>query len=130
MRRGRTGATENNIRLILQYGLEKEPALPNVPSALDLVTDPEDKQLLQAGLAMVTIGRPYLMPPGVPAERAAIMRKAIEDTFKDAGFLADAKRMALGADNPRTGAQIQRVLDEAYRTPPNIVARLRTLSLH
>jgi tripartite-type tricarboxylate transporter receptor subunit TctC len=122
--------TENNIRLILQYGLEKEPALPNVPSALDLVTDPEDKQLLQAGLAMVTIGRPYLMPPGVPAERAAIMRKAIEDTFKDAGFLADAKRMALGADNPRTGAQIQRVLDEAYRTPPNIVARLRTLSLH
>ena len=122
--------TERNIKLILQYGLEKEPALPNVPSALDLVTNAEDKQLLQAGLAMVTVGRPYLMPPDVPAGRVAIMRKAIEDTFKDADFLADTNRLALGADNPRTGAQIQRVLEEAYRTPPNIVARLRTLSLH
>lgn len=122
--------TERNIKLILQYGLEKEPALPNVPSALDLVTDPEDKQLLQAGLAQVTMGRPYLMPPEVPADRVAIMRKAFEDTFKDASFLADANRLALGVDNPRTGAQIQGVLDEAYRTPPSIVARLRTLSLH
>jgi len=101
-----------------------------VPSALDLVTDPDDKLLLQTGLAMVTVGRPYLMPPDVPAARVAIMREAIEDTFKDPGFLADANRMALGVDVPRTGAQIQRLLDDAYRTPPNIVARLRTLSLH
>jgi hypothetical protein len=101
-----------------------------VPSALDLVTNPEDKQLLQAGLAQVTMGRPYLMPPDVPADRVAIMRKAFEDTFKDPGFLADSNRLALGVDNPRTGAQIQRALDEAYRTPANIVARLRTLSLH
>jgi tripartite-type tricarboxylate transporter receptor subunit TctC len=122
--------TENNIKLILQYGLEKEPALPDVPSALDLVTDPEDKQLLQAGLAQVTMGRPYLMPPGVPAERVAIMRRAFEDTFKDADFLADSNRLALGVETPRTGAQVQRLLEETYRTPPNLVARLRTLSLH
>jgi tripartite-type tricarboxylate transporter receptor subunit TctC len=122
--------TENNLKLILQYGLEKEPALPNVPSALDLVTDADDKQLLQAGLAMVTVGRPYLMPPEVPADRVAIMRKAIEDTFKDAGFLADSNRLALGVDNPRTGAQIQHLLEDAYKTPTAIVARLRTLSLH
>jgi tripartite-type tricarboxylate transporter receptor subunit TctC len=121
--------TERNVKLIVQYGLEKEPALPDVPSALDLVTDPEDKQLLQAGLAQVTMGRPYLMPPDVPAERVAIMRKAFEDTFKDTDFLAEADRLALGV-NPRTGAQVQRMLEEAYRTPPNIVARLRTLSLH
>ena len=45
-------------------------------------------------------------------------------------FLADSKRLALGVDSPRTGAEVQRLLEEAYRTPPNIVARLRTLSLH
>jgi tripartite-type tricarboxylate transporter receptor subunit TctC len=122
--------TERNVKVILQYGLEKEPALPNVPSALDLVTNPEDKQLLQAGLAQVTMGRPYLMPPGVPQDRVAIMRKALEDTFKDTAFLADSNRLALGVDSPRTGPQIQQMLDEAYRMPPNIIARLRTLSLH
>jgi tripartite-type tricarboxylate transporter receptor subunit TctC len=122
--------TEKNINLILQYGLEKEPALPDVPSALDLVANPEDKQLLQAGLAQVTMGRPYLMPPEVPADRVALMRKAFDDTLKDEAFLADSKRLALGVNDPRTGAQIQKLLEDAYRTPPNIVARLRTLSLH
>jgi len=121
---------EKNLKLILQYGLEKEPALPDVPSALDLVATPEDKQLLQAGLAQVTMGRPYLMPPGVPEDRVAIMRKAFEDTLKDRAFLADARRLSLGVRNSRTGPQIQAVLEEAYKTPPNIVARLRTLSLH
>jgi len=121
---------EKNIKVLLQYGLEKEPALANVPSLLDLVTNPEDRLLLQAGLAEVTLGRPYLMPPNVPADRVAIMRKALEDTFKDPDFIADANRMALGVNLPRTGAQIQKMLDDAYRTPPNVVARLRKLSLH
>jgi tripartite-type tricarboxylate transporter receptor subunit TctC len=121
---------EKNLKLILQYGLEKEPALPDVPSAIDLVTNPEDKQLLQTGLAQVTMGRPYLMPPGVPEDRVAIMRKAFEDTLKDRAFLADARRLSLGVRNSRTGPQVQAVLEEAYKTPPNIVARLRTLSLH
>jgi tripartite-type tricarboxylate transporter receptor subunit TctC len=121
---------EKNIKLLLQYGLEKEPALANVPSLLDLVTNPEDRLLLQAGLAEITLGRPYLMPPNVPADRVAIMRKALEDTFKDRDFIADANRMALGVNLPRTGAQIKKMLDDAYRTPPNVVARLRKLSLH
>ena len=121
---------EKNVKLLLQYGLEKEPALPDVPSLLDLITNPEDKQLLQASLAEITMGRPYLMPPGVPADRVAIMRTAFQETFKDPGFVADANRLSLGVNAPRTGDQIQKMLDDAYRTPPNVVARLRKLSLH
>jgi tripartite-type tricarboxylate transporter receptor subunit TctC len=122
--------TEKNIKLILQYGLEKEPAIPDVPSALDLVTDPEDKLLLQAGLAEVTLGRPYLMPPDVPADRVAAMRKALADTFKDPAFLADSKRMSLGVNTPKTGEQIQQLIAETYRIPPKVIDRLRKLSLH
>jgi tripartite-type tricarboxylate transporter receptor subunit TctC len=121
---------EKNIKLILQYGLEKEPEIAEVPNALDLVTDPDDKLLLRAGLAEVTLGRPYLMPPNVPPDRVAAMRKALEGTFKDPAFLADSKRMSLGVSSPRTGAQIQRLIEETYRTPPKIVERLRKLSLH
>jgi tripartite-type tricarboxylate transporter receptor subunit TctC len=122
--------SEKNVKVLLQYGLEKEPALPDVPSLLDLVTSPEDRLLLLAGLAEITMGRPYLMPPGVPTDRVAIMRKALEDTFKDPDFLADAKRLSLGVNAPRSGPQLQKMLDDAYRTPPNVVARLRKLSLH
>ena len=118
---------EKNLKLLLQYGLEKEPSLPQVPSALDLVSNPDDKQLLQAGLAEVTLGRPYLMPPGVAPDRVAQMRKAFEDTFKDPSFLADANRMSLGVNTPRTGTQVQQVVEDAYRTPPKVIDRLRKL---
>jgi tripartite-type tricarboxylate transporter receptor subunit TctC len=121
---------EKNIKLILQYGLEKEPAIPDVPSALDLAANAEDRQLLQAGLAEVTLGRPYLMPPSVPPERVAIMRKALADTFKDPAFVADSKRMSLGVNTPKSGEQIQQLIADTYRTPPKTIDRLRKLSLH
>jgi tripartite-type tricarboxylate transporter receptor subunit TctC len=118
----------SELKVLLQYGLEKEPSLAQVPSALDLVTNAEDRQLLQAGLAEVTLGRPYLMPPGVAPDRVATMRKAFEDTFKDPGFLADAKRMSLGVNTPRTGAQVQQLVEDTYRTPPKVIDRLRKLA--
>jgi tripartite-type tricarboxylate transporter receptor subunit TctC len=79
---------------------------------------------------MVTLGRPYLMPPGVPADRVAIMRKAFADTFDDPGFRADANRMSLGVTAPKTGAEVQKLIEDAYRTPAQTIARLRKLSLH
>ena len=122
--------TEKKLKLILQYGLEKEAAIPNVPSALDLVTNPDDRLLLQAGLAEITLGRPYLMPPNVPADRIAVMRKALADTFNDPGFVADSRRMSLGVNAPRTGEQVQQLIAETYKSPPKVVDRLRKLSLH
>jgi tripartite-type tricarboxylate transporter receptor subunit TctC len=122
--------TEKKIKLILQYGLEKEPAISNVPSALDLVSNPDDRLLLQAGLAEITLGRPYLMPPNVPADRVAAMRKALADTFADPGFVADSRRMSLGVNAPRTGEQLQQLISDTYKTPPKVVDRLRKLSLH
>ena len=38
--------TEKKVKLLVQFGLTREPSLPNVPSALDLVTKPDDKLLL------------------------------------------------------------------------------------
>jgi hypothetical protein len=51
-------------------------------------------------------------------------------TFNDAGFRADAKRINLGVTSPRDGDQLQKLIVDTYRTPPQIVERLRQLSLH
>jgi hypothetical protein len=58
------------------------------------------------------------------------MRKALFATFTDSGFLMETKKMNLGVNSPRTGEQLQKTIEEAYRTPPDIVRRLRQLSLH
>ena len=55
-----------------------------MPFATDLLTNEDDKLLMQAASAPQALGRPLLLPPDVPADRVAAMRKALADTFNDA----------------------------------------------
>jgi tripartite-type tricarboxylate transporter receptor subunit TctC len=66
------------------------------------------------------MARPYVMPPGVPAERLAALRAAFNATMKDPAFLADAKRQDLEV-HPVSGAEADALLAEAYATPPALV---------
>jgi tripartite-type tricarboxylate transporter receptor subunit TctC len=119
---------EKKVKLLLQYGPFKEPALPDVPFVMDLEKDPADRAVLEAGFAALALGRPYLMPPGVPADRVAIMRKALAETFVDLQFRAEATRIGMTPNQPRSGEQLQQIIAQTYRTPPAVIARLRQLA--
>jgi tripartite-type tricarboxylate transporter receptor subunit TctC len=119
---------DKKVKFIVQYGPNKEPNLPDVPFAPDLISKPEDKQLLEVAFAALAIGRPFLAPPGVPADRVATLRKALADTFKDKEFIAEAERVQLSVDQPRTGEELQSRIAEAYKAPPELIARLRKLA--
>jgi len=114
-------------RPIVQYGPEKLPALGDAPFAPDLVKDGDDKLLLQAAIAPLALGRPLLMPPEVPAERVALMEKALFDTFADPEFQAHAKQTGLIADTPRTGRQLQEEIARTYAMPAPVLARMRKM---
>jgi tripartite-type tricarboxylate transporter receptor subunit TctC len=120
-----TWLKDKKIKLLLEMGLEKEKEIPDVPFLLDLLTKQEDKQLATAAFAPLSTGRPYLLPPGVPADRVAAMRKAFDDSFKDPGFLAEANQRQLGVNSPRSGEQLQALIENTYKnTPRPIVERL------
>lgn len=113
------------VKLLLQMGTEKNPELPDVPSMLDAITNPQDKAVAEAAFGPLGSGRPYLLPPGVPADRVAAMRQAFWDTFKDPDFLADAQKSRLDVTAPRTGEQLQQYIERIYKnTPPALIARL------
>jgi tripartite-type tricarboxylate transporter receptor subunit TctC len=63
-----------------------------VPFALDLAANDDARQALRFIYSSETFGRPYVAPPGVPAERLAALRQAFTDTFANAEFRADAER--------------------------------------
>jgi len=67
------------------------------------------------------------MPPGVPADRLAAMRKALMDTFADPGFIAESTRLSLGPTEPRDGDALQDVVARTYAAPPHVLERLRRL---
>jgi tripartite-type tricarboxylate transporter receptor subunit TctC len=123
-----TWLPEKKAKAIVQYGPEKLAELGDVPFAPDLVTDPDDKQLLQLAFTPLALGRPLLLPPDVPADRVAALRHALMQTFADPDFLADAKKTGLQVNSPRSGEDLLRAIERAYRSPPQIIARLRQLN--
>jgi tripartite-type tricarboxylate transporter receptor subunit TctC len=114
------------LNVLVQLGLEKLADLPDVPSALDLVTDPAKKQVLELILIRQEPGRPVAAPPGVPADRIAALRKAFDDTLKDPDFVADAHKLQMEIE-PLTATQINKLLAVAYATPRPIVQQAAEL---
>ena len=113
---------DGTLKILVQLSLEKHPDMPDVPLIMDLVKTPEQRAVLQAVFARQALGRPFLAPPKVPAERLAVLRKAFMDTMKDKEFLAEAEKMKLEI-TPVTGEKVQNLVAEIYRTPPAILTK-------
>jgi tripartite-type tricarboxylate transporter receptor subunit TctC len=123
-----TWLRDKTAKAIVQYGAEKLAELPDVPFAPDLVGNDGDRLVMQAAFAPLALGRPLLMPPGVAAERVAALRAAFAATMADPDFLAEGERVGLGLNAPRSGEQIQEVVERAYQSPPRVIDRLRQLN--
>lgn len=123
-----TWLRDKTAKAIVQYGAEKLAELPDVPFAPDLVGHDGDRLVMQAAFAPLTLGRPLLTPPGVASERVAALRRAFAATMADPDFLAEGERVGLGLNAPRTGEQIQEVVERAYQSPPRVIDRLRQLN--
>lgn len=119
---------EKLAKPIVQYGSERLAELGDVPFAPDLISNTEDKLLMEVGLAQLALGRPLVMPPDVPADRVAALRQAMTETFADKEFLAEGARLGLGINAPRSGDQLKDVITRAYQAPQPIVDRLCRLN--
>jgi tripartite-type tricarboxylate transporter receptor subunit TctC len=64
------------------------------------------------------------MPPGVPAERVAALRKAFVETLNDTALRAEGEKMQLDLDY-MSGDDLQALVAKLYALPPNIVARAK-----
>lgn len=113
-------------RVLLQAGLKPNPDFPNVPFVLDLAKTDEQRQALRLLYSGQAIGRPYLAPPGVPADRVKALRKAFADTFADPEFLSEVKKQGYEMD-PVSGDEMMAVLRELAKTPKPIMDRVSAL---
>src|SRR5262249_3407674 len=113
---------EQKIRILIQIGLDKVPALAVVPSVFDLARTEEERQIWALWAAPNKMGRPFFAPPGMAPERAALMRAAFDATMADPALRAAAARMNLAAD-AITGRAVVDLLRQVYATPKTVVEK-------
>jgi tripartite-type tricarboxylate transporter receptor subunit TctC len=114
---------EKTVNVLVQLALSKHPDLPNVPLVMDLAKTDTEKKMLRLVFARQTMGRPFVAPPGVPADRVAALRKAFMDTMKDKEFLAEAQKTKLEIV-PVSGEALQKLVEETYDVDPAIADRV------
>ncbi len=117
---------DKRMHVILQTGLDAHAGLAaqGVPNIWKYVKGDESRRVLELILGQQVFGRPFMLPPGVPAERAATLRKAFDATMADKAFVADAEKMGLEIA-PASGTRVQDVVAKMYASPPAIVKRAR-----
>lgn len=121
-----TWLERGSIKVLVQLALQKHPDLPDVPLIMDYAKTDEQRAMLRLIFSRGALGCPFLAPPGVPAERAAILRKAFDDTMKDLEFLAEAAQALLEVA-PVSGEELQQLIAEVYRTPQDVVEKTRAI---
>jgi tripartite-type tricarboxylate transporter receptor subunit TctC len=119
---------DSDVNILYQLGgRNKHPDLPNVPKVSDLAKTDKQRQIVNLLSARLVVGRPLVAPPGVPAERHAVLEKAIADTVADPEFLADAKKQSLDIDY-MSGQEMKEFFREVYQTPKEVVEQVQKAS--
>jgi tripartite-type tricarboxylate transporter receptor subunit TctC len=120
--------SERKITIHIRYSRTVVPGMPaEAINAREHLTDPKKRQTFELLTASALIGRPYIVPKAVPAERQAALRAAFDATMKDPEFIADATKQRLTL-TPMTGTEVEGFITELYKTPPDVVAAARAIS--
>ena len=111
---------DKKINVLLQMSTAKHPEMPDVPFVMDLAKTEKDRKVLKLVFARQAWGRPFVAPPGVPADRVKALQAAFMATMKDPKFLEDAKKQKLEIA-PISGAEIGRLMVALYASPKDLV---------
>ena len=114
------------LRVLVSYDLKPNAELPGIPRVMDYAKTQEQKDALNLVFSTHSIGWPYMRAGDVPGDRAAAVRKAFETIMQDSEFLAEADKRKLDI-LPVTGGEQAKLVEQIYRTPEKVVARVRDL---
>jgi tripartite-type tricarboxylate transporter receptor subunit TctC len=116
------------ITPVLRITQATAPGIPaTVPAAPDLLKDERERKVLRLLTAAGQLGKPLVVNQQVPEERARLLRGAFDRMVKDKAFLADAEKLRQDV-SPTPGAAAERILNEIYASPPDIVRDARAIA--
>lgn len=113
-----------SITILVQFGLNRHPELPDVPTVVELARTDEERAILRAVMNATEVGTAFFTTPGAPADRVEALRRAFDATVKDPEFLDEARRTSLTV-NPLAGEELQKLVAEVSNLSPDLLDKVR-----
>lgn len=117
---------EGKLRVLFRAEEAKMAEIPDAPSIYDFAKTEEQRQFMRFVFSSTEFGRPYVLPPGVPATRVATMRKAVADAVADPELIAEADKMQVDM-SWRSPEDLERITNSLYQTPPELIEAVKKL---
>jgi tripartite-type tricarboxylate transporter receptor subunit TctC len=116
------------VHIVVQFATERDPALPDVPAAVELGRTADQTAILKAVMGTTAIGLALFSTPGVPADRLTALRRAFDATMADPEFVDELKREG-GEVSPLPGEQLQTLVSQVVDLPPDLTAKAKAAYL-
>jgi tripartite-type tricarboxylate transporter receptor subunit TctC len=114
---------EKKINILLQYGFERHAELPDVPTLPDLTESQEIRDVLALIFLPQQMGRPVFGPPGIPADRLAVLRDALARFVRDPEALADAKKTNTEVYKPMLANEVAGMVERFHQMSPEVIRK-------
>ena len=112
------------ISILAQFALTPHPDLKDVPTAVSLARNDEERQIVSTIVAAADIGLAFFTTPGVPADRLTALRRAFDATMKDKDFLDEVEKLKLVA-SPMKGEDLQQLIGKVSSLSPAMLEKVR-----
>src|SRR4029079_16779226 len=86
---------DKKVNVLVQYAQARHPAFPSVPAMVEFGKSAEDKQILALIGSTAEVGRALMTPPELPADRLAVLRRAMAAMLADPAFKAEMEKRNL-----------------------------------
>ncbi len=115
-----------HARVIAQSEMESAPEFieAGATTLASLAKTQEDRDAMAFFYGPNAFGGPFILPPGVPQERIALLRKAFNEVFTDKEAAAEAQRLNIDWA-PLPGEEVQRRVEAIYAASPQVIARVK-----
>lgn len=113
---------EKKLNFLVQIGVDKHETLPDVPLLSELATDQETKDIVEVIVSPQLMGRPFLAPQNIPADRLAALRDAFDKSMADPAFKSEADRVNLEYSYV-SGKRIEETIKHLYALPKDTIQK-------
>ena len=118
--------TEKKVNWLVLMSNKADPLMPGTPLTTDFAKNDDDRKVIELLISQLAMGRPYVAPQNVPADRLEALRSSFFATLKDPRFLEEAKKAEMIID-PSDHVEMEKMINYTYGIDDRIVAKAKAL---